>query len=64
MRAMRTVHRIALVFPQDPEVSALLGATAAFKDTGEAASKDRLSKVFDAVEGIRQKALIGTSVLD
>jgi hypothetical protein len=65
MRTMRTVHRIALVFPQNQLIHALFDATAAFKSMDEATSKDRLSKVFDAVEGIRQKALItDTSVLE
>lgn len=64
MRTIRTVHRIALVFPQNQEVKALFDATAAFKNMEEATSKDRLSKIFDAVEGIRQKSLIDVSVLD
>jgi hypothetical protein len=64
MRIMRTVHRIAVVFPRNPEVQALFEATAVFSNADEYASKDRLSKIFDAVEGIRQKALIDTSVLE
>jgi hypothetical protein len=65
MRVMRTVHRIALVFPQNPEIKALFDATAAFENMNEATSKDRLSKIFDAVEGIRQKALIfDATILD
>jgi hypothetical protein len=64
MHTMRTVHRIALVFPQNQEVKALFDATTAFKNMEEATSKDRLSKVLDAVEGIRQRSLIDVSVLD
>jgi hypothetical protein len=64
MRAMRTVHRIAVVFPRNTLTDALFDATAAFEDMDEATSKERLSKVFDAVEGIRQKALVDASVLD
>jgi len=57
MRVMRTVHRVAVVFPQNPVIQALFDATAAFKNMEEATSKDRLSKVGDAVEGIRQKSI-------
>ena len=64
MRTMRTVHRIAFVFPQNQVIQALFDATAAFKNMEEATSKDRLSKVLDAIEGIRQKALLDVSVLD
>jgi hypothetical protein len=64
MRTMRTVHRIALVFPQNPVIHALFNATAAFKNMEEATSKDRLSKVLEAVEDIRQKSLLDVSVLD
>jgi hypothetical protein len=65
VRIMRTVHRIAVVFPMNPEVQALFDATAVFKNMDEATSKERLEKVFDAVEGIRQKALIrDVSVLE
>ena len=58
MRVMRTLHRIALVFPQNAEIQALFEATAAFKNMDEATSKARLEIVANAVEGIRQKALI------
>lgn len=64
MRIMRTVHRIAVVFPQNPEVQALFDATAVFGSADEYTSKDRLSKLFDAVEGIRQKARIDRTVLE
>lgn len=64
MRTMRAVHRVAVVFPQNPVIQSLFDATAAFENMDEATSKDRLSKVFDAVEGIRQKALVDASVLD
>jgi hypothetical protein len=65
MRTMRTVHRIAVVFPKNPVIDALFEATAAFKEMGEATSKERLSKVFDAVQGVREKALVhDVSVLE
>jgi hypothetical protein len=52
------------VFPQSPVIQALFNATAAFKNMEEATSKDRLSKVLEAVEDIRQKSLLDVSVLD
>jgi hypothetical protein len=58
MRAMRTVNRIADVFPKNTQVNALFDATGAFQNPGEAVSKARLQKMFDAVEGLRQKALV------
>lgn len=63
MWAMRTVHRMAVVFPKDPVIDALFSATAAFSGPGEATSKARLTALLDAVEGVRKKALIDTSVL-
>jgi hypothetical protein len=64
MRVMRTVHRIAAVFPQTPVIQGLFDATGVFANMDEATSKDRLSKVFNAVQDIRGKALVDTSVLD
>jgi hypothetical protein len=63
MRIMRTVHRIALVFPQNPAIQSLFDATAAFENMDEATSKERLTKIFNAVDDIRQKALLDVSVL-
>ncbi len=64
MRIMRTVNRIALVFPQNPEIKALFDATAAFKNMAEATSKARLNRIGDAVEGLRQRSLLDPSILD
>ncbi len=65
MRIMRTVHRYAGVFPVNPEVSALCDATAVFGNMDEATSKARLSKLFDALDGIQRKARIkNMSVLE
>jgi len=58
MRVMRGVHRMALVFPKNSAIDELLACTAVFKDEEQAVSNERLSKLFDAVEGVRQKALI------
>ena len=63
MRVMRTLHRIAVVFPPNPAIQALFDATAVFKSMDEATSKARLSKILDAVEGIRQNASVETTVL-
>jgi hypothetical protein len=64
MQTMRAVHRIAGVFPKNAAVDALLNATAAFAQPEEATSKDRLVKILDAVEGVRQKALLDVGVLN
>jgi len=49
---------MALVFPKNSAIDELLACTAVFKDEEQAVSNERLSKLFDAVEGVRQKALI------
>ena len=54
---------MAVVFPHNPAVEAFLSSTAVFKDE-KTVSDDRLSKVFDAVELIRQKALLPATVLE
>jgi hypothetical protein len=59
MRIMRTLHRMAVVFPKNPAIDELLSATAVFKDPKEALSPERLAQIFAAVDGIRQHALIG-----
>jgi hypothetical protein len=63
IRTVRSVHTMALVFPKNPAIDAFLSATGEFKDPKEALSKDRLAKIFDAVEGLRQNALVDPSVL-
>ena len=64
MSTIRTVHRVAVVFPKDQVIQALLDATAAFANEEEATSKERLNNIMAAVEGIRKKALIYSTVLD
>jgi hypothetical protein len=53
---------MAVVFPQNPAIQAFLSSTAVFKDE-KTVSEERLSKVFDAVELVRQKALIHPTIL-
>lgn len=63
MFLIRQVHAMALVFPRNLATDELLSCTAAFKDRAEALSKSRLAKVFNAVEGVRQRALVDPTVL-
>jgi len=63
MRAMRGVHKMAVVFPKNPVIDALLSSTAVFNDQQQAISKDRLSGLFEAVEGVRKKALLNADIL-
>jgi hypothetical protein len=59
MASIRKVHAMAAVFPRTQAITDLFDATAAFKETEkEVTSKERLKKIFDAVEGLRQQALI------
>jgi hypothetical protein len=59
MLVMRAVNRMAVVFPKNPAIDNLLSTTAIFKDPHLALSGEQRKRVFDAVEGIRQQALIG-----
>ena len=59
MASIRKVHAMAAVFPKTRAIADLFDATAAFKESDkEVTSKDRLKKIFDAVEGLRQQALL------
>jgi len=59
MTSIRKVHAMAAVFPRTQVITDLFDATAAFGETEkEVSSKDRLKKIFDAVEGLRQQALL------
>jgi hypothetical protein len=55
---------MALVFPQNPVIKNLLLSTAVFEKPTEALSKDRLRKVFDAVDELRAQARISASILE
>ncbi len=63
MALFREVHAMAAVFPRNPATDELFASTAVFDSWPEALSKDRLRKVFDALDGIRQKAFLGPAVL-
>jgi hypothetical protein len=63
MRLIRGAHAMAVVFPENPAVDAFLSCTKVFKDQ-TTVSKDRLSKVFDAVELIRERARVNRRVLE
>ncbi|HXP78897.1 MAG TPA: hypothetical protein VN976_03250 [Verrucomicrobiae bacterium] len=66
MASIRKVHAMAAVFPKTQAITDLFNATAAFKETDkEVTSRDRLKKIGDAVEGLRQQALlVDKSVLE
>lgn len=63
MRVMRTVNRMAVVFPKNAATDALFASTAVFSNPVEALSKDRLQQLLDACEKLRQNALVDSSVL-
>jgi hypothetical protein len=54
---------MAVVFPINPEIQEFLNASAVFKDRNEAFSTERLEKIKNAVDGLREKALLGPEVL-
>jgi hypothetical protein len=56
-RLFRRVHSMAAVFPQNPVVSELFRSTD-FSEENELLSAQRKRAVFDAVQNIRDKALI------
>jgi hypothetical protein len=61
---IRRAHNMAAVFPKTPAIDELFAATAVFSDQREAVSKERLAKIANAVHGLREKALVDTTVLD
>lgn len=62
MRTIRGAHAMAVVFPKNPAIDSFLSSTAAFKDE-RTVSEERLSKVFDAVELIRENARVSFDIL-
>lgn len=54
---MRRVHSLAAVFPVMPEVTTLF-LNSVFPNENDYLSEARKNSLFDAVEGIRQRALI------
>lgn len=63
MHRVRRTHAMALVFPKNPAIDALLKSTV-FNDPADAVSKQALQKMLDAMECLRQKALVDAGVLD
>lgn len=66
MSTMRSLHTMAVVFPRNPEVDKLTDATAIFGGgkTHLAFSKIALNNIAEALEGIRQRCLLETRVLE
>jgi hypothetical protein len=60
---LRKAYSMAVVFPINPEIQEFLNASAVFKDRNEAFSTERLEKIKNAVDGLREKALLGPEVL-
>lgn len=63
MLKVRAVGRTAFVFPQNPIVTAFI-ASCKFRDPENAVSDERYEEMFEAVEGLRVKAVVNPSVLD
>ena len=63
MFLMRELHAMAVVFPKNVAIDGLFAATAVFKNPEEALSQDVREKILDAMEAIRQKALVEPTVL-
>jgi hypothetical protein len=62
MSVIRSAHAMAVVFPINPALDTFLKASAVFK-TETTVSDELLSKVFDAIELIRDKAKMDLSVV-
>jgi hypothetical protein len=64
MFLLRRMYSMAVVFPQDPAITALMKCAIGLREPAQALSAERLHKFSDAVEGLRQKALVtDTAVL-
>jgi hypothetical protein len=63
MFKVRAVGTMAFVFPQNPIVTAFI-ASCKFRNSENAVSDERYKEMFEAVEGLREKALVNPSVLD
>jgi hypothetical protein len=64
MYVFRAVHALAMVFPIDPVVTELCLATADFEEVENIFSTERLKRIFEAMNSVREKALVDTAVLD
>jgi hypothetical protein len=52
-----------MVFPVDPVVTELCLATADFQNVENVLAKKRLERIFDAMNSVREKALVDPDVL-
>ncbi len=64
MFRFRKMYAIAVVFPRNSVIDALASCADGLENPEEVLSKARLQKMFDAVGGLRLKALVNASVLD
>jgi hypothetical protein len=63
MFLFRRAASMAMVFPRDPAIDSLTACAKRFDDPTHLMSKDLLTVVEDAVEGLRQRALVQENVL-
>jgi len=63
MRLFYEAHTMALVFPKNAATEALFLSTR-FKNASDVLSKERTNALLDALELLRQKALVNKRVLD
>jgi hypothetical protein len=63
MALMRQTHAMAAVFPKNNVIDELFASTAVFKNQSEALSPERLTKIFNAVQNLRDQALLHVNVL-
>jgi hypothetical protein len=60
----REIQAMAMVFPQCPAIDMLCAATSGFvDDPAEMLNKQRLKNLMDAMNDVREKALVDSSVL-
>jgi hypothetical protein len=65
VRLFREIQAMAMVFPQCATIDMLCAATSGFVDDHrDLLSKERLKKLMDAMNEIREKALVDASVLE
>lgn len=64
MLLFRTMYATAVVFPHNSAIDALASCADGLEKPEEVFSRARLLKMFDAVEGLRLKAIVNASVLD
>ena len=63
MRLFYEAHTMALVFPKNAATEALFASTR-FKNSNDVLSKEKTKALLDALELLRQKALVDRSVLE